>query len=296
MKKGGIFLSLSLVLLVSGAYSQTWGCAERDHKCQLDAATKALNADPKNPENYYNIGLVFQRSGNHSEAVESFSMYVLIPGVKAEFLADGHNNRGISHRALKRHTLAIADYTKAIELNPKKSAQFLTNRGNAYSDMKETAKAMADYDKAIGADPNYALAYAARGALRADLKDTEKALTDYAKAIELDPTYPEPYYNRGHLLSGKQEFAKAIPDYDKYIALIKGNPVYLADALMNRGIAHFYTGSPLKAVDDFTQIIGLFPDNINTYKARALVYRELKKTDLAEADERKAAEVAKQNP
>src|SRR5687768_14861653 len=130
------------------SFGQAPPCGARDYKCQLDAAMKALQADPKNPENYYNIGLIFQKSGAHKEAVESFSMYVAIPSLKPSHVADGYNNRGISHRALRMLEPAIADYTKAIELDPK-NPRFYANRANANLDLKRTQEALADYQRAI---------------------------------------------------------------------------------------------------------------------------------------------------
>lgn len=276
-------------LAVMTAQAQTWGCGERDLQCQLDGRMKALKANPKDPENYYNLGIVFQRSGAHEEAIEAFSMYISIPGVKPEFVADGYNNRGISQKALKKFDLAYADYTKAIELDPKKP-MFLVNRGNASANMKKVDDALADYARAIKLDPNYAQAYAQRGILHIDLDRVEDALRDFAKSIELDPSYAEPYYNRGTIYSDRKEYAKAIPDYEKYVSLID-DPDYLADGYMNLGIAHFYTGSLQKAVEDFTKAIEARPNWANGYKARAMVYREMKMNDLAEADERRAAQL-----
>lgn len=283
-------LALCIVsLAVFNAQGQTWGCGDRDFKCQLDGRMKELQTDPKNPENYYNLGIVFQRSGAHKEAVEAFSMYVMIPGLKPDLVADGYNNRGISQRALKRPDLAYSDYTKAVELNPSKP-ELLVNRGNASADMKKIDDAMADYARAIKLDPKYAQSYAQRAVLNTSQGRVDDAMRDFAKSIELNPTYAEPYYNRGTTYSGKKEFAKAIPDYEKYVSLVK-DPVYLADGYMNLGIAHFYTGSPQKAVDDFTRVIELQPKRPNGYRARAMVYREMKKPDLAEADEHRAAEL-----
>lgn len=283
-------VAISIVTLaVLNAQGQTWGCGERDFKCQLDSRMKALQADPKNPEYYYNLGIVFQRSGSHTQAIESFSMYIMIPGVKPEFVADGYNNRGISQRALKKPDLAFADYTKAIELNPKKP-EYLVNRANASVGMKKFDDAMTDYAQAIKIDPTYAQAYAQRGILYTNQGRVDDALRDYAKSMQVNPAYAEPYYNRGTIYSGKKEFAKAIPDYEKYVSLMS-DPVYLADGYMNLGIAHYYTGSPQKAVDAFTKVIEAQPKWANGYRARAMVYREMKKTDLADADERRAAEL-----
>lgn len=277
----------SLYLSVS---AQTWGCPERDFKCQLAVVSKALQANPKDPENYYNMGLVFQRSGAHKEAAESFSMYIMIPDLKPEFVADGYNNRGISQRALKNPDLAYSDYSKAIELNPKKP-EFLVNRGNASIDMKKFDGAMEDYNRAIALDPKYAQAYAQRGLLSFNQSRIDDAMSDFGKSIELNPAYAEPYYNRGVIYSAKKEFSKAIPDYEKYVSLIS-DPLYLADGFMNLGIAHFYNGDQQKALGDFTKVIEFRPKWPNGYKARAMLYREMKKTDLAESDERKAVELA----
>ncbi|MBP6003853.1 MAG: tetratricopeptide repeat protein [Pyrinomonadaceae bacterium] len=286
------YLGLAICIVSIGALStqaQTWGCGERDFKCQLDSRMKALQADPKDPENYYNLGIVFQRSGAHAQAVESFSMYIMIPGLKPEFVADGYNNRGISQRALKKPDLAYADYTKAIELNPKKP-EYLVNRANASVDMKKVDLSMTDYAQAIKVDPAYGQAYAQRGLLYANQGRVDDAMRDFAKSIEVSPTYAEPYYNRGTIYSGKKEFAKAIPDYEKYVSLIS-DPVYLSDGYMNLGIAQFYTGNPQRAVDAFTRVIEFQPKWPDGYRARAMVYREMKKIDLAEADERRASEL-----
>src|SRR5690606_27645477 len=149
-----------------------------------------------NPETYYELGVVFQRSGAHEQAVEAFSMYIAIPGLKPEQVADGYNNRGISQRALKKPDLAYADYTKAIELNSKKS-EFLVNRGHASADMKKFDDAKADYARAITLDPEYAQAYAQRGILLINQGKADDALDDFARSIEINPAYAEPYYNRG---------------------------------------------------------------------------------------------------
>lgn len=56
------------------------------------------------------------------------------------------------------------------------------------------------------------------------------------------------------------------------------------------------TGNLNKALEDFTRAIELNPKQINAYRVRAMVYRELKKPELAEADEKKAAELQQPGP
>ncbi len=277
----------ALSLLFAGTlFGQTPACGPSDLKCQLDAAMKALQADPKNPENYYNLGLIFQKSGAHKEAVESFSMYIAIPGLKPAFVADGHNNRGISHRAMRKPDLAVADYSKAIEFDPK-NPRFYTNRANALLDLRKADEALADYQRSMDADPKFGLAYAGRGNYYVAANRPDEAIADLTKAIEYDPSNPEPYYTRAHAYRGKKEFAKMIPDLDKYIALNPGSKRYLADGYLNRGIAHAVTGNTAQAEKDLTVAIELAPTYADPYGARAMVYREMKKEAEAAADQKK---------
>lgn len=295
-----LFYASTFVIIVAATAmsqnpsSESWGCEQKDYKCQLDGRMKALQADPRNPENYYNLGIVFQRSGNHVQAVETFSMYIAIPGIKSELLADGYNMRGISQRALRRPDQAHADYSKAIELNPK-NPSFVVNRGNANIDLKKPDAALADYAAALHIDPQFALAYSNRGHYFVSTGKYDEALKDLSKAIELDPTNPEPFYTRAFAYRAQKDFAKAIPDLDKYIALNPGNDRYLADGYVNRGVAFAVTGKLEQAEKDFTKAIELAPTYVDAYRARAMVYRDLKKPELAAADEKKAADIAAGN-
>ena len=64
-------------------------------------------------------------------------------------------------------------------------------------DLKDYNGAIADYTKAIELNPNYANAYYNRGISKHNLKDYNGAISDYNKAIEIDPNYANAYYNRG---------------------------------------------------------------------------------------------------
>ena len=293
MKKLSTFFSFVLIAFSSlGVMGQAAApCADTDNVCKINTILKKIQTDPKEPENYYNLGLAYRRSGNFKQAVELYSMYIAIPGIKPEYLADGYNNRGMMRRKLNQPELAAADFTKAMELNPAEPA-FVSNRGNANSDIKKYDAALADYSQAIRIKPSFALAYSGRGHLYMTLGKTAEAILDFTSAISYDPAEPEAYYNRGVVYGIRKEYAKAIPDYDKYIELLPGDPIYLADGYLNRGIAHWHTGSNDQAIKDFTKVILLDPQNARGYRARAAVYRETNNAALALADEKKAADLA----
>lgn len=56
----------------------------------------------------------------------------------------------------------IADYTKAIRLDPK-NAEAYSDRGVAYKEIGQSDKEIADFSEAIRLDPKYAKAYYGRG-------------------------------------------------------------------------------------------------------------------------------------
>ncbi len=79
---------------------------------------------------------------------------------------------------------AIADYTKAIELNPRNAKAYF-NRGNAKGKLEAFYAAIADYTKAIEINPRYADAYTGRGILKFVLGDRSGGCTDAREAESL---------------------------------------------------------------------------------------------------------------
>lgn len=83
-----------------------------------------------------------------------------------------------------KYDLAIADYNKAIELNPKAVSLYLS-RGRAFYGKKDYASAAADYSLAIEINPE-SIVYFIRGDSYEKMGDLPKAVSDYQKAAELD--------------------------------------------------------------------------------------------------------------
>jgi tetratricopeptide (TPR) repeat protein len=64
------------------------------------------------------------------------------------------NNRGAAYIHLHQYDKAVADYTKAIKLNPKNATTW-NNRGLAYTRLREYDKALTDLNKAVALEPTH---------------------------------------------------------------------------------------------------------------------------------------------
>ncbi len=91
----------------------------------------------------------------------------------------------------------MIDYSIPFEEEEPTDYMDYIQRGSSKDYEKDYRGAIADYNKAIQLDPNNAQAYINRGSSKDYLKDYRGALTDYNKAIQLDPSYAFAYFNRG---------------------------------------------------------------------------------------------------
>jgi tetratricopeptide (TPR) repeat protein len=200
-----------------------------------------------------------------------------------------YKNRGNVYYGLKEYQKAMADYNRAIELDPNFAVAY-SNRGLVYqNDLKEYQKAMADYNRAIELDPNFALAYNRRGLVYYDLKEYQKAMADYNRAIELDPNFAPAYNGRGGVYDELKEYQKALADYNRAIELDPNDAVaYIGRGLVYQNDLKEYQ----KAMADYNRAIELDPNYAPAYNNRGLVYHYgLKEYQKAMADYNRAIEL-----
>ena len=83
--------------------------------------------------------------------------------------------------------------------------------------------ALADFNKAIDIDPNFAKAYYHRGCLNFNMKKNTESMRDYTTAIKLDSNYTDAYYNRGLMYFYQGQRYYACKDWLKAFSLGKAN-------------------------------------------------------------------------
>jgi tetratricopeptide (TPR) repeat protein len=103
-------------------------------------------------------------------------------------LAADFANRGFAYFDMGDLDHAIADYDKAVQLDPK-FAQAFSGRCAVRIKKGDLAQAIADCNQAIALDPKLAIAYNDRGLAKQAQGDTAGGDADVARARELDPTF-----------------------------------------------------------------------------------------------------------
>jgi lipoprotein NlpI len=107
---------------------------------------------------------------------------------------------------------AIADYTKAIDLDPG-LAKAYNSRGNKYYGKADFGKAVADFTKAIEIQPASAPYYSNRGSALTEMGNPNRAIFDFDKSIEIDPKRPFVFLRRGNAYKVIGNLGRAADDY-----------------------------------------------------------------------------------
>ena len=264
--------------------SKRLAAINKGHKKGLGIETAIYETSTKlgTAEEYFYSAYDKVNQRDYSGAIADFTKAIeLNPNDVAAY-----NNRGVSKANLKDYYGAIADYTKAIELDPNNAMAYY-NRGFVKNNLKDDYGAIADFTKAIELDPNYADAYNNRGASKDNLKDYYGAIADFTKAIELNPNYAMAYKNRGISKHRLEDYYGAIADYTKAIELNPNN----AMAYKNRGISKHTLEDYYGAIADYTKAIELDPNNAMAYYNRGFSKDGLKDDYGAISDFTKAIEI-----
>jgi tetratricopeptide (TPR) repeat protein len=97
-------------------------------------------------------------------------------------LAWAYHNRAVEYENKAKYELALADYDRALKIDPNRAGS-LVGRGNNYSLLGKHQLAIADYNRALRILPDSPNALHNRGVAYARMKDYKRARADYERAI-----------------------------------------------------------------------------------------------------------------
>lgn len=170
--------------------------------------------------------------------------------------AEGYFKLGNALYNEGRFEEAIANYDKALELNPD-YYQAWYNHGYILDEVGRQEEAIASYDKSIESKPDFQEAWHNRGLLLDNLGHHEEALKSHDMALKLKPDDYETFYNRGISLHKLERYEQEIASYDKAIEL---KPDY-ANAWFNKACVYGFKGDADQTIENLAKAIELDPKN-----------------------------------
>ncbi len=197
--------------------------------------------------------------------------------------AKSYHNRGDYDRA-------IADYNRAIELDPQ-NALYWDSRSTSYHLKGDFDPAIADTSRAIELDPQNAKYWDSRSTSYHQKRDYDRAIADTSRAIELDPQNAAYWYSRGLSCHEKRDYDRAIADKSRAIELGPQNALYW----QQRGVSYHAKRDYDRAIADKNRAIELDPQNAGYWYSRGVSYHEKRDYDRAIADKNRAIELDPQN-
>ena len=200
-----------------------------------------------------------QFDDSHSDAAASQIIVVDL------FTAKAYNNRGYVYHQRGELDLAIADYDRALRIDPGLGSAYI-NRGVAHRFKGDLNAAMADFNRAVAIDKYSFEAFTDRGALRQIVGDLQGAIDDFNHAVKIKPKGVEAYYCRGYLLLTMKDIDGAVTDFNRAIEL---NPNF-ALAHQGRGIALLKKNQLERAITEFNRALELDSNLEFTYMNRGL--------------------------
>jgi protein O-mannosyl-transferase len=256
--KRASLIVIVFALIVAFFSFTTW------QRCRLlkDSPTfwnNVLAQNPDVPLAYNNRGFFYEENGDYEKAMADISRALeLDPN-----FADAYINRGLYYYMTGDDDKAISDYTKAVSLKPRMVNTYL-DRGSAYLRKGDNEQALADFNRALAMDPDLAEAYNNRGNLYAGIGEHDRAIADYNRALALDPDYGDGYLNRGNYYYRQGDVERALSEFSRALTL---DP-RLTEAYNNRGNIYSQKGDYARALADFDMALKLAPNNAQAFLNR----------------------------
>lgn len=143
---------------------------------------KVIKLNPKEPQAYHFLGMIYLRQKEYEGAVEVLKMAVGLNALNDTAL----NNLGLAYFNLKKYEEAIEYFQKSIQLNDKIAHRFV-NLGLAHQGQKDFEKAALDFENAVRIHENVEnITLLAKNYLK--LEDKKLGRKTLERLLEIDPS------------------------------------------------------------------------------------------------------------
>ncbi|MFE1957339.1 tetratricopeptide repeat protein [Streptomyces sp. NPDC059479] len=215
------------------------------------------------------------RADAHEEALADYGRALALDPAHVP----AYHGRALTHRALNDFTRALADLARAEELAPG-TAWVPRERGETYRRAGRHEEAVAELDRALARDPRDPLILGSRGQAKFQQGLERAALQDFDRAIELSGDYIWALSRRAHVRGRLGDVAGALADLGRAERLAPD----MARVLGERGEVYRFAGRYEEAVAEYTRALALDPSYTWALGSRAMALKALGRTTEALAD------------
>lgn len=169
---------------------------------------QALKLHPQHLAAQMTLAEVTAKSKSPAEALKAYTRVV-------EAFPDNpvtYNNRGMFLQSQGKVEQAIADFTKAIQIDDRFIPAYI-NRGFAYLESGDSGRAEAAFSEAINLDPSQAGALSLRATARLNQNKADQALADYKKVVQMAAHNPMSHADLGFAQFFLGDFAHALESF-----------------------------------------------------------------------------------
>ena len=240
---------------------------------------ETLKVEPGHADALHLLGLIAQRVGRHSLALDLIGAAISArPSV-----ADYHHNLGTTLSEMGRADEAMAAFRRALEIKPDLAMAF-NNIGNILKERGWIEEAIASYQRGLECEPGLAVLHQNLGAALLEQGFAEDALAECKRALDSAPELAEAYNTMGNAWQRLRRQDDAIAAFHRALAL---KPDY-AEAHNNLGISMFCLGRHEEALASYRQALKIAPGYAMAYNNIGNVLRDEGKLDEAAGCYRRA--------
>ncbi len=214
----GLLAGASLLTVSQAA---TWRDSETLYRHALTVSPHSLAA--RN-----NLGMVYLYQQKYDEALNEFNTLL-----EQRLWPTTLVNRGLTYARQGKSALAVADYRKALELDPK-TVEASYELGNISYREGRLEEAVELYRKALETNPRYTNALNNLGATYLQLEQWEKAAQIFEQLIAFNPLFTEAYYNLAVIYEQTGKMEEAAMMYERSLELHPNDPDALAGLARTR--------------------------------------------------------------
>ena len=211
--------------------------------CGVSALAAPADAPPyataADAQVYIDMGNASAGSRNFDQAIRDYTRAIQLDPKKW----GAHRNRGIAYLELKRIDLAVADMSACIKLNPK-NAYAYEIRGTLYQHLGKTALALADQETVLKLDPHFKhLEMSEEYMILEAFKQPEVARLKVGRRrggfpLQADAQGAMAYVNSGLTFQRRRKYEEAITQYTTALQFDRR----CVSASLNRGLSHYALG------------------------------------------------------